>query len=49
LEAENEKSFYLRGTFLNVRFKKDKDGRVVGAEAEQFSGVGFAKKVSDGK
>ncbi|MGB2867131.1 MAG: alpha/beta hydrolase-fold protein [Bacteroidota bacterium] len=43
--AENENSFYLKGSFMNAHFKSDDHGKVVGVEVEQYWGTFFAKKV----
>lgn len=45
LHAESETNFYAKGVYLFIRFKKGDDGKVAGAEAEQFNGTQFAKKI----
>jgi hypothetical protein len=45
LHAESETDFYLKGTYLFVRFKKDDASQLVGMEVEQFNGTNFLKRV----
>ena len=46
LFAESDTNFYVKGTYLFVRFKKNEAGKVVGFDAEQFNGTQFAQKVN---
>jgi hypothetical protein len=45
LFAETEKNFYVRGAYMFIEFKKNEAGKVIGCEAEQFSGKQFAEKI----
>ena len=46
LLAESDTSFYVKGMYLLVRFKKNEAGKVSGFELEQFTGMQFVQKVS---
>ena len=43
--AESDTNFYVKGTYLFIRFKKGEDGKVSGVEAERYGGTQFAKKI----
>ena len=45
LLAETEKNFYVKGAYMFIEFKKNEAGKVIGCEAEQFSGRQFAEKI----
>jgi predicted alpha/beta superfamily hydrolase len=45
LYAESDTNFYVKGTYLFVRFKKNEAGKVSGFEMEQYNGTNFAKKI----
>ncbi len=47
LYTEGNDSFYAKGFFLNVRFKRDSSGNVTSAEVEQYGGTFSLKKVAD--
>ncbi len=46
LFAESELNFYVKGTFLLVRFRKQDAGKVIGMDVEQYNGSQFAKRVN---
>ena len=43
--AETEKDFYIKGSLLNIRFQKDKTGKVTGFQMERYGGESFINKV----
>ena len=43
--AETEKDFYIKGSFINIHFQKDKTGKVTGFQMERYGGEAFIKKV----
>jgi predicted alpha/beta superfamily hydrolase len=45
LDAEAKNDFYLKGTYLFLKFEKDDKGKVTGLHVEQFEGGGSLKKV----
>jgi hypothetical protein len=45
LFAETERNFYVRGAYMFIEFKTDEAGKVIGCEAEQFSGKHFVEKI----
>ncbi len=45
LQAETERDFYALGQLLNLHFKKDESGSVMGFELERYGREDFIKKV----
>ena len=45
LHAESEQDFYVKGIFLFLHFKKDKQGKVTGFQLDQYGSTQFVKKV----
>jgi predicted alpha/beta superfamily hydrolase len=46
LTAETNKDFYVKGTFINIHFKLNYSGKVLGFQIERYTGVSFAQAVS---
>lgn len=46
LEAESEKDYYNKGSFLNIHFKKDAAGKVEGFQLEVYQNSTFVKKLN---
>jgi len=41
---KREKDFYIKGSLLNIRFQKDKTGKVTGFQMERYGGESFINK-----
>lgn len=45
LHAESDTSFYVKGRYMFLTFKRNEAGKVIGCEAEQYLGKEYAEKI----